>query len=98
MVVPNAAIEPIPYIAIAVAIAISKWLEDPIIIVITASSYLKLKSFVIIILKPTTITNPTKRGIEIISSRSGLFIKTVPFSEKRTIKVVNSAPIFNFLS
>jgi len=34
MVVPKAAIDPTPYMVTAVAIAISKWLEEPIITVI----------------------------------------------------------------
>ena len=37
IVVPNAANDPTPYMATAAAIAISKWLEDPIKTVTTAS-------------------------------------------------------------
>ena len=37
IVVPSAAIEPTPYMATAVAMAISKWLEEPMITVVIAS-------------------------------------------------------------
>jgi len=37
MVVPRAASEPTPYMATAVAMAISKWLEEPMITVMIAS-------------------------------------------------------------
>ena len=53
MVVPNAACEPTPYNAIAVAMAISKWLEDPIKTEMIASLYFSPKILVIRILNPS---------------------------------------------
>lgn len=93
MVVPNAAIEPTPCIATATAIAISKWLDDPIITVIIASLYFNLNNFVTIRLNPTTIANPIKRGIEIKINKSGFAISTSPFNENNVTKVISRAKI-----
>ncbi|MFT5104344.1 MAG: hypothetical protein ACI86C_002010, partial [Candidatus Latescibacterota bacterium] len=64
IVVPKAACEFKPYKPIAVAMAISKWLEEPMITEITASLYFKLKTFVIRIFKPTTMKKPINKGME----------------------------------
>jgi hypothetical protein len=93
IVVPNAAISPIPYMAIAVAIAISKWLDDPIITVTIASRYFSLVILVIAMLYPTTITNPSRRGMDTNINRSGLFNRTFPFIENNITSVVKRATI-----
>ena len=93
IVVPRAATDPTPYIATAVAIAISKWLEDPMMIVMIASLYLSLNIFVMTILNPTTMANPKRSGIDTNTNKSGRVMIVFPFKENRIIKVVSKAII-----
>ena len=96
IVVPNAAWEPNPYILMAVAIAISKWLEEPMITEIIASRYPNPISLVMNKFNPTTIAKPSKRGMETRIISSGCWFRIFPFKEKNTSNVVKRATIATF--
>ena len=68
IVVPSAAYDPTPYIATADAMAISKWLDDPMIVAMIASRYWNPSARVAKRLNPTTIAKPIKSGAD--TSRS----------------------------
>ena len=71
--------------------AISKWLEDPIMTAIIPSLYLSPAYRVISKFKPTIMKKPSNSGIETNSISSGCCISTCPFSEKRTTSVASRA-------
>lgn len=70
MVVPSAANEPTPYIETAAAMAISKWLDEPMRTVISPSLYANPANLVTIKLKETTIKKPNNSGMETKPSKS----------------------------